>query len=268
MPSRVRMLAALLTCAVSCLTPLTFASASDQPNDALPVFLDRALAASSEDSCTPGFIWQGGGNPNTTFQRKRNPDAGVELGIKGIIRQGPDIRSSYVDGDGLVHIEVPSGPQTPPTTITPRAAWNFTYSFNVGLDPANPDLSDYDAQLWIDLDPSEKVRYLKLTLVPGGPIQANPCAEPDLNGYQWEAGNTIVIPDDEGTAKVTQNSQNYAFYLQAIGDTDKQTPGVQLYDFGPAQFDVVLRLKKNSGDGGWTTLHVVFDVVDPPVPSP
>src|SRR6476660_301696 len=83
----------------------------DNNGDGLPVYLDRELSASAEDTCTPGFLWQGAGNPNTTFQRKRNVDAGIELGLKGIIRQGPDIRSTYVDDDGLIHIEVPSGPQ-------------------------------------------------------------------------------------------------------------------------------------------------------------
>ncbi len=96
-----------------------------------PVYLDRALSASGEDTCTPGFLWQGAGNPNTTFQRKRNVDAGIELGIKGIVRQGPDIRSTYVDDDGLVHIEVPAGAQPGNPA---RAAWNFTYSFDVSLD--------------------------------------------------------------------------------------------------------------------------------------
>src|SRR3954471_15316191 len=63
--------------------------------DNLPVYLDRKLSLSAEDTCTPGFLWQGAGNPNATFQRKRNEDAGIELGIKGIMRQGPDIRSTY-----------------------------------------------------------------------------------------------------------------------------------------------------------------------------
>ena len=268
MSSNLRILAALLTCVVSCVTPMAFAHAAGEPNDDLPVYLDRALAASSEDSCNPGFIWQGAGNPNSTFQRKTNPDAGVELGIKGIFRQGADIRSSYVDGDGLVHIEVPAGSQITPVPVPNRAAWNFTYSYNVSLDGTNPDLSEYDAQLWIDLDPSEKVKYLKLTLAPGGlPIQPNPCLEPDSNGYRWKSGSTVVIGDDEGTAKVTQNSQNYAFYAQLI-DADKDTAGVQPYTFGPAQFDVVLKLKRKQGGDGWTTLHVVFDVVSGPVPTP
>lgn len=238
-----------------------------QPNDKLPVYLDRRVHPTAQDSCAPGFIWQGAGNPDTTFQRKRNLDAGVELAIKAIIRQGPDIRSTYVDGNGLVHIEVPTGAQIGNPN---RAAWNFTYSYDVALNPTNPNLDRYDARLWIDLDPSEKTSYLKLNLATGGPIQPNPCLEPDLNGYQWKSGNTVVIPDDEGTQKVTQNSQNYAFYIAAIGDTDRHTPGVQTYAFGPGEFDVVLALREkqpghnhddDDDEGEWTVLHVVFNVV-------
>src|SRR5690242_20700285 len=124
-----------------------------QPNDKLPVYLDRTVDATAQDTCTPGFLWQGAGNPATTFQRKRDVDAGIELAIKGIVRFGADIRSTYVDGDGLVHIEVPSGAQPGNPN---RAAWNFTYSYDVALDASNPSLDSYEAELWIDLDPSDK----------------------------------------------------------------------------------------------------------------
>ena len=120
------------------------------PNDGLPVYLDHTVHSTAQDTCTPGFLWQGAGNPATTFQRKRNLDAGVELAIKAIFRQGPDIRSTYVDGDGLVHIEVPAGSQTTPAPNANRAAWNFTYSYDVALDPTNPMLDGWDAELWID----------------------------------------------------------------------------------------------------------------------
>jgi len=236
-------------------------------DDKLPVYLDRALSPSAEDTCTPGFLWQGAGNPNTTFQRKRNTEAGIELGLKAIFRQGPDIRSSYVDEDGLVHIEVPAGPQVTPVSNPNRAAWNFTYSIDVSLDPSNPTLDGYKGELWIDLDPSEKTDYLKLDLARiGSPVAA--CAsEPDTNGFGWKSKNTLVIGDDEGTDRVTQNSQNLAFYASLI-DTSK-AKGIQPYTFGPGQFDVVLKIKRKfGGKNDETELHVVFDVVSGPVPSP
>jgi hypothetical protein len=236
-------------------------------NDKLPVYLDRKLSLSAEDTCTPGFIWQGAGNPNSTFQRKRNEEAGIELGIKGIVRQGPDIRSTYVDEDGLVHIEVPAGPQP---SVPNRAAWNFTFSYDVSLDPSNPTLDQYKAELWIDLDPSEKTDYLKLDLARiGSPSAAGPCPrEPDRNGFGWRAKGTAVIPDDEGTDRVTQNSQNLAFYATLI-DGDPNTKGTQPYTFGPGQFDVVMKIKRKSGGpNDQTELHVVFDVVTAPSQTP
>lgn len=239
----------------------------DSNGDGLPVYLDRALSPSSQDTCTPGFLWQGAGNPNTTFQRKRNDEAGIELGLKAINRQGPDIRSTYVDDDGLVHIEVPSGPQPGNPA---RAAWNFTYSYDVSLDPSNQTLDKYEAELWIDLDPSARTDYLQLKLARvGSPAAAGPCPrEPDSNGYGWKAGNTVVIGDDEGTDRVTQNSQNYAFYAAQI-DTNSHMRGIQPYTFGPGQFDVVLKIKKKFGrDRDETILHVVFDVVDAPSQTP
>jgi hypothetical protein len=232
----------------------------------LPVYLDRTLSASGQDTCTPGFLWQGAGNPATTFQRKRNDDAGIELGLKAINRQGPDIRSTYVDDDGLVHIEVPAGPQVGNPA---RAAWNFTYSYDVSLDPSNQTLDKYEGELWIDLDPSADTKYLKLKLARlGSPAGAGPCPrEPDTNGFGWKSGNPVIIGDDEGTDRVTQNSQNYAFYAAQI-DTNNHQHGIQPYTFGPGQFDVVLVIREKFRDRNETTLHVVFDVVNAPSQTP
>ena len=246
-------------------------SGQSGPNDNLLLYLDRKVHPSAEDTCTPGFLWQGSGNPATTFQRKRNEDAGIELAIKGIVRQGADIPSTYVDGNGLVHIEVPAGPQP---NVANRAAWNFTYSYDVALDPTNPTLDSYEGELWIDLDPSERTEYLKLKLARvGSPAADGPCPrEPDRNGFGWKARSTVVIPDDEGTDRVTQNSQNLAFYANLI-DNDPETKGIQPYTFGPGQFDVVMVLKEKGrrGKGGGrdkTVLHVVFDVVAAPTQTP
>jgi hypothetical protein len=81
-------------------------------DERLPVYLDASVhPTGANDNCPSPQLWQGSGNPVTTFQRKRDVDAGVELALKTINRFGPDIRSTYVDEDGRVHIEVPSGEQ-------------------------------------------------------------------------------------------------------------------------------------------------------------
>jgi hypothetical protein len=260
---------ALVLSAAALSLPALADSGNGNGNDKLPVYLDRKLSLSAEDTCTSGFIWQGAGNPNSTFQRKRNEEAGIELGIKGIFRGGLDIRSTYVDEHGLVHIEVPAGPQPGNPA---RAAWNFTFSYDVSLDPSNPTLDQYKAELWIDLDPSEKTDYLKLELARiGSPTAPGACPrEPDRNGFGWKAKNVSppIIPDDEGTDRVTQNSQNLAFYATQI-DGDPNTKGDQPYTFGPGQFDVVMKIKRKSGGANdQTELHVVFDVVTAPSQTP
>ncbi len=74
------------------------------------------------------------------------------------------------------------------------------------------------------------------------------------SGFGWKAGNTFVIGDDEGTAKVTQNSQNLGFGFY--------NPAYAAADFPEGQFDVVMILAKKFGPRV-NYLHVVFDVVDP-----
>ena len=229
------------------------------------VYLDRPLSLSGEDTCTPGFLWQGAGNPNTTFQRKRNVDAGIELGIKGIVRQGPDIRSTYVDDDGLVHIEVPAGAQPGNPA---RAAWNFTYSFDVSLDPGNPTLNSYSAELWIDLDPSSDTDYLKLNLAKlGSPAAAGPCRvsrTPTVMVGKRRTRSSFLTTKAPTASRRTRRT----CVLRGAIDTNPRMRGIQPYTFGPGQFDVVLKIKRKLGSKSETELHVVFDVVTAPSQTP
>jgi hypothetical protein len=232
----------------------------DFGNNDLPLYLTRTLDATAQDSASPGNLWVGSGIPATNFLAQVNTPAGIELAIKGMIRQGGDILPTYVDGDGIVHVQVPSGAQP---ANPARAAWNFTYSVNASLPGAAATLDAYEAHLQIDLDPSEGTRYLDLKLARVG--AAGPGPEPDTNGFGWVAGNTVVIGDDEGTQRVTQNSQNYAFYASII-DSDRTQQGLQPYTFGPAQFDVELSLRAKFGPmrgRDVARVHVIFDVVDP-----
>jgi hypothetical protein len=242
----------------------------DHGND-LPLYLTRTLDATAQDTGSPGNMWAGTGIPATNFLVQINPDAGVELGLKAHLRQGPDIPPTYVDDDGRVHVVVPSGQQPANSN---RAAWNFTFSVNAALPEAKPSLEDYEVELLIDLDPSKRTDFLKLKLDKLGPPEAAPGQH---NGYGWKAGSTVAIPDDEGTDRVTQNSQNLAFYASAI-DTNPKQPGIQPYTFGPGEFDIVLSIRAKHGKfgkqgkhgkhGWWhgrelARVHAVFDVVDP-----
>lgn len=224
----------------------------------LPTFIQEEVDETAQDDTSPGNLWVGSGIPATNFIIRLNDDAGVELAIKGMYRQGADILPKLVDTDGVIHVEVPAGHQLVPSVRTDRAIWNWTFSVNVAIDPSNPDLDWYDGVLLVDVDPSDNTSYLPLRLAR---VTTTPTGQ--ASGFGWKLGSTFVIGDDEGNAKVTQNSQNMAFYESAI-DADPNTPGQQSYaatDYGPGQFDIILRLSKKHSYKV-NELHVVFDVVD------
>ena len=236
----------------------------------LPVYLMRTLSAPAQDAGSPGNMWAGSGLKATNFILQENLPEGVELAIKAHYRQGNDILPTYIDGKGRIHVNVPAGLQVVdpahgvPVANAARAAWNFAYSVNTALPDARPSLDNYEGELWIDLDPSTKTDYLKLKLTKLGPPAALPS---QVNGYGWKFGSTTVIGDDEGTSRVTQNSQNIIFYAALI-DTNKPAPGIQPYTLGPAEFDVKLILREKKGKHGKSgdevaRLHVVFNVVAP-----
>jgi len=220
-------------------------------------WLAEDLDATAQDPGAPGTMWAGTGIGAANFIIRQYEKAGIELAMKGHLRQGPDVPPTYIDGDGVIHVEVPTGSQP---GVPNRAAWNFAYSYDVALDPGNPDLEDYRGYLMIDIDPSKETDYLKLRL---DKLTDTPTGQ--RNGYGWVYMGTPVIPDDEGTSKVSQNSQNMAFYDDII-DADPDTPGQQSYvasGYGPAQFDVKMVLKRGRHGKNEAELHVVFDVVDP-----
>ncbi len=229
-------------------------------------YLTEDLDATAQDPGAAGTMWAGSGLPSTNFVLRQYDKAGIELAIKAHYRQGADIAPSFVDEDGVVHVVVPAGHQIVdpahgvPVAHTGRARWNFAFSYDVALDPGNPDLDAYRGWLLIDTDPSEKTRYhwLKLTRLTDTPSGQQ-------SGYGWKSQYGVEIPDDEGTSQVTQNSQNLAFYEHVI-DGDPDTSGKQSYagtDFGPGEFDVMMILERGHHRRKEAVLHVVFDVVAP-----
>jgi hypothetical protein len=226
-------------------------------SDKVPTYLMDNLDETAQDSGAPGTMWAGTGIPSTNFVLRQFERYGIELAIKAHLRYGADILPTYVDEQGIVHIEVPAGPQGA-GNLENYAKWNFAYSYDVELDPGNPDLEDYRGYLMVDIDPSSRTKYLKLKLKKLGSPNG------DENGYGWVVWSTVQIGDDEGTPQVTQNSQNMTFFDSYI-DVDPHTPGKQSYKdsgFGPGQFDVKMVLQHKYSRRS-AELHVVFDVVDP-----
>lgn len=214
--------------------------------------------ASAQDPASPGNLYVGSGIPATNFGTATNAGAGIELGMMVLYRQGPTLASTDTYDDGFLEFDVASGPQSTANgsfaNVANRAAWNYTFSIATGLGGATTTLADYTFQLLFDVDPGPGTTFRTLQLE----AEATPQAA-GQSGYAWRdiATNTLPIADDEGTANVTQNSQNYAFYAPLLAG---------LYDAGtafagPAQFDIVLQAL--DGTQLVARNHIVVNVASP-----
>ena len=199
----------------------------------------------------------GSGIPATGFGTAHSVNAGIELGIAAVYRQGPSVASTDDYADGLLHFIVNDGPQSTANGSSSnhagRASWNFNYSIATGLDGTTTDLADHTFQLLYDVDPGPGALYRVLTLEPKSGLPV-----PGQSGFQWrDPQHGVFIADDAGNIKVTQNSENYAFGLFQTFLASPYGPGNAFS--GPARFDIVLQAL----DGVQIVVrnHVVIDVV-------
>src|SRR6187200_452905 len=109
------------------------------------------LSASSYDTkgtatTTDDEMWFGDGNLPTNYNISVDSKTDIELGLKIHYRQGDDITPVSVDADGTAHYVVPDGTQVidPAHGVSSaapnRAAWNFDFSVNTGLDGSTKTL--------------------------------------------------------------------------------------------------------------------------------
>src|SRR5262245_9092097 len=186
------------------------------------------------------FLYAGNGIPADGFGLARNEDAGIELGLQVIYRQGPVVTTTDNYADGVLHFSVNDGAQSTANGSSVnnanRAAWSFEYSIATGPNGETTDLGDFTFKLLYDVDPGAGTSYRTLTL------EAETTAQPaGQSGYQWrdEGTGLVVIADDEGTANVTQNSENYAFTFFQSFLTSPYGHGNGFA--GPAEFDIILQ---------------------------
>ncbi|TDK50649.1 right-handed parallel beta-helix repeat-containing protein [Antarcticimicrobium luteum] len=211
-----------------------------------------AIGAELDPSArTPGgTMLVGSGIPADDFAVVRSAEAGVELGLSVIYRQGPSVDAVGVNGDGSVQYIVNDGPQS---TVNGsfadnagRAAWSFQYSIATGLEGESTDLSDFTFTLSIDVDPGEDTDFRVLTMVdPGVPLGND-------TGFLWlDPEGAPVIGDDGGNANVAQNSENFAFgFIEDYIDADPLTAGIQDYSdagFPEGEFDIRLSAYDSGG---------------------
>jgi len=139
---------------------------------------------------------------------------------------------------------MPAGPQVidPAHNVSAdkpnRGATAFDFSFSTGHNGSTETIEHFLANggefhFKIDLDPGKGTNYLDLHAV------FDPVHNTGGSHVVWATDSgQILIADDAGTAQVTQNSQNLAFY-QSLIDVDPHTPGIQTGGISPAgQYDV------------------------------
>lgn len=216
----------------------------------------NSVAPSAQD--TPGFLFAGSGIPASGFGIAYNDDAGVELGLQVIYRQGPVVASTDNYDDGVLHFTVNDGPQSTAngsgSDHAGRAAWSFEYSVATGLDGETTDLDDFTFRLMYDTDTSAATSFRTLVLE----AETTPQAA-GQSGYQWrdEGSGLVFIADDEGNANVTQNSENYAFSFFQTFMTGSYGTGNAFG--GPATFDIILQAY--DGSDLVAQNHIVVDVI-------
>lgn len=143
---------------------------------------------------------------NTSFYIVRHEGAGVELALKAK-EFGPN-GSDYAAGtvtitDGIAHYNVSSG-ASPDNAA--RADWSFDYAATVlpqGVDDS------FDFKLFIDID-------------------------------ETQGSNLVEVPLTTFAGR-EQGSSNYGFAaIRSLIDVDDAADGVQPYNYGAGEFDIVL----------------------------
>lgn len=194
----------------------------------------------AQDPGSPGNLYVGTGIPASGFGLATNDDAGIELGLQVIYRQGPTVLTTDTYADGVLTYQVADGPQSTANgsfaNNVNRAAWNFEFSITTGLNGETTSLDDFTFKLLYDVDPSANTSYRTLVLEEETTAQAA-----GQSGFQWrdEGTGLVFIADDEGTANVTQNSENYAFSFFQAFMGGVYGPGDSFA--GPAYFDIQLQ---------------------------
>jgi hypothetical protein len=182
---------------------------------------------------TPGAgddeMYFGDGNLPTNYNISVDSRTDIELGLKIHYRQGDDITPVSVDADGTAHYVVPSGTQVVDpahhvSSANPnRAAWNFDFSVNTGLNGSTHTLDAFDFRIIITSGDGEKGVFDLQHLGPGFTPWGTPSG-----GFA----------DEDGTnPQLSQNSVNLGFnFLKTIFGADALDAG-ESYDITLQAFD-------------------------------
>jgi hypothetical protein len=145
------------------------------PNGAMEAQLDKFDIADTFGTVDALAIdgsqmYTGTGNSPNNYHLDTNSTLGIQLALKEHYRTGNDIAPDSVDANGTAHFTAPDGTQVvdPAHGVSEdkptRAAWNFDYVVDTGVNGSTHTLSDFTFKLAItqngtnthifDLDPT------------------------------------------------------------------------------------------------------------------
>jgi hypothetical protein len=174
-------------------------------------------------------MYFGDGNKPTNYNISVDDKTNIELGLKIHYRQGNDITPTSVSGDGNANYTVPDGAQVvdPANGVSSanpaRAAWNFDFSVNTGLDGSTNTLDDFDFRIIIKSGDGEVGVFDLNHLAPGN--------------TPWGAPGAGFSDEDGTNPQLSQNSVNLGFaFFASIFGADRLDAG-ETYDITLQAFD-------------------------------
>jgi hypothetical protein len=183
---------------------------------------------STRDGAGPsGEPYWGTGNTVKNYNISVNHKADVELGLKIHEYRGADILPTPPAADGTASYVAPSG-------MSPlngnRAAWNFDFSVNTGIEGSNQTLDAFDFRIVVESGDGERAVFNLQHNGPGNtPWQ--------LAGAPADLGFVGFKDEDGSNAQVSQNSVNMSFdFMKAVFGTDYNSSG-EHYDIYLQAFD-------------------------------
>jgi hypothetical protein len=174
-------------------------------------------------------MYFGNGNSPANYHINQNDTLGFQLDLKEHYRTGNDIAPTSVDADGTAHFTVPDGTQVVDaahgvgSANAGRAAWNFDYIVDTGLNGATTSLQDFTFKIVVtqngtnthifDLNPTTHVWV----------DESNPTIGFGGDDFDHTASATTQ-------AHVAENSVNLAFLASAFGPLATSTAAGTTYD--------------------------------------
>ena len=210
-----------------------YAGNSQLAETAIALHIDEAISTTVDGTvASPNglSLYAGMSNPAEHFAVTTIETAGVELGLSGRYARGGVVTSTDDVADGVTHFTITQSP-------------DFRFAYSVASTDADT-LDNYVFKMKVDIDNTDDVNFMELTLVNGAWVGFTP------DGTL--GGRSITITDDghDQSGKVAQNIQNIGWYDSNTASTTAAA----------GTYDVILEAYAKDGVTLIGSNHVVFDV--------